>query len=439
MRATPQRAGRRIGKRIAAGTVALALGTAAGCSSGSSDSSSGSSKSHDAVIVWHGYTDVEAKEFTALGVEWNKAHPDQKVNLTFGGSNDDALKKTLASFVSGKAPGIAYEYGSSIATLAKRSQTQDLTAQVKDDPSFHWDDFFVAVQQAASTPDGKIYGVPALVDNLALVYNKKLFDAAGVSYPTPDWTWTDFRAAALKLTNASKKQYGWSYVNDGTEDTVWRFIAMLWQAGGDLLSPDGKKSAFDSPAGLAAMQLLHDMSVTDKSVYLETGDGQYQNLFNSGKIAMLWTGPWDLSTINKDVSYGAQVLPAKVTHATIAGPDSFMLFNKADSKTSWAFLKWLDSAETHLRFATATGDLPLRESETKLPGYQDFLKKFPANKVFVDNLAKNVTKSRPNIPEYPKISQILGTAVQSVLLGKAQPQQALDQARDQVDQILSGA
>jgi multiple sugar transport system substrate-binding protein len=439
MRATPQRAGRRIGKRIAAGTVALALGTAAGCSSGSSDSSSGSSKSHDAVIVWHGYTDVEAKEFTALGVEWNKAHPDQKVNLTFGGSNDDALKKTLASFVSGKAPGIAYEYGSSISTLAKRSQTQDLTAQVKNDPSFNWSDFFVAVQQAASTPDGKIYGIPALVDNLALVYNKKLFDAAGVSYPTPDWTWTDFQAAAKKLTNASKKQYGWSYVNDGSEDTVWRYLAMLWQAGGDLLSPDGKKSAFDSPAGLAAMQLLHDMSVTDKSVYLETGDGQYQNLFNSGKIAMLWTGPWDLSTINKDVSYGAQVLPAKVTHATIAGPDSFMLFNKADSKTSWAFLKWLDSAEIHLKFATATGDLPLRESETKLPGYQDFLKKFPANKVFVDNLAKNVTKSRPNIPEYPKISQILGTAVQSVLLGKAQPQKALDQARDQVDQILSGA
>ncbi|MGI8330277.1 ABC transporter substrate-binding protein [Actinomadura scrupuli] len=438
MRATPQRAGRRIGERIAATTVALALGTVAGCSGGSDDSG-GTAKSKDAVIVWHGYTEVEAKAFTDLGLEWNKAHPDQKVNLTFGGSNDDVLKKTLASFVSGKAPGIAYQYGSSINTLSKRSQTQDLTSLVKSSPDFQWDDFFVAVQQAATTPDGKIYGVPALVDNLALVYNKKLFDAAGLSYPTPDWTWTDFQNAARKLTDPAKKQYGWSYVNDGSEDTVWRYIAMLWQAGGDLLSPDGKKSAFDSPAGLAAMQLLHDMAVTDRSVYLETGDGQYQNLFNSGKIGMLWTGPWDLSTINKDISYGAQVLPAKITHATIAGPDNFMLFNKGDRDTAWAFLKWLDSAETHLKFSLATGDLPLRESETKLPGYQDFLKKYPANKVFVDNLAKNVTKSRPNIPEYPKISQVLGTAIQSVLLGKAQPQKALDQARDQIDQILAGA
>jgi multiple sugar transport system substrate-binding protein len=435
MRVRAGRAGRRLGVRATAGVAALALTSLAACSGGSS----GSSGSHSSVIMWHGYTDVEATAIAQLGREWNAAHPDQKVDVTFGGSNDDALKKTLASFVSGKAPGIAYEFGSSITTLAQRHQTQDLTSLVKGTPSFQWNDFFPAARQAATTPDGKIYGVPALVDNLALIYNKKLFDAAGLSYPTPNWTWDDFRSAARKLTDTAKHQYGWAYVNDGTEDTVWRFIAMLWQAGGDLLTPDGKKSAFDSPAGLQAMQLLHDMSVTDHSVYLDTGDGQYQNLFNSGKIGMLWTGPWDLGTINKDVSYGAQYLPGKVNHSTIAGPDNYMMFNKGDRKTAWAFLQWLDSAQTHLKFATATGDLPIRQSETQLPGYQDFLKKYPANKVFVDNLEKNAPKSRPNIPAYPKISQTLGTAVQAVLLGKAQPQAALDDARRQVDQILAGA
>ncbi|MGH3376749.1 MAG: ABC transporter substrate-binding protein [Actinoallomurus sp.] len=435
MRATPQRAGRRFGVRVTAGAATLALGALTACSGGSGDSG----KSHDAIVMWHGYTQVEAKAITQLGQEWNAAHPDQKVNLTFAGNSDDALKKTLASFVSGKPPGIAYEYGSSITTLAKRNQTQDLTSLVKGAPSFQWNDFFPAARQAATSPDGKIYGIPALVDNLALVYNKKLFDAAKLSYPTANWTWDDFRNAARKLSDPSQHKYGWAYVNDGSEDTVWRFVAMLWQAGGDLLTPDGKKSAFDSPAGLQAMQLLHDMAATDHSVYLDTGDGQYQNLFNSGKIGMLWTGPWDLGVINKDISYGAQILPGKVTHATIAGPDNYMLFGKGDRQTAWAFLQWLDSAQTHLKFAIATGNLPLRQSETQLPGYQDFLKRYPANKVFVDNLAKNATKSRPNIPEYPKISQALGTAVQAVLLGKAQPQTALDQARRQVDQILAGA
>ena len=76
---------------------------------------------------------------------------------------------------------------------------------------------------------------------------------------------------------------------------------MLWQAGGDLLTSDNTKPAFDSDAGKAALQQLQDMAVTDKSVYLDQGNGKYLNLFNSGKIAMLWTGPWDLSSINADV------------------------------------------------------------------------------------------------------------------------------------------
>ena len=90
---------------------------------------------------------------------------------------------------------------------------------------------------------------------------------------------------------------------------------MLWQAGGDLLTADNTKPAFDSPAGLAALQQLHDMAVTDKSVYLDTGNGNYLNLFNSGKIAMLWTGPWDLSSINSDVAVRRD-LPARATTAT---------------------------------------------------------------------------------------------------------------------------
>ncbi len=418
---------------IVACLTGFALAAAAACSGGGSGAGGSTT-----ITLWHGYTDLEAKSITALAQKWNAQHPKEKVELIFNGSNDNALQKTLASFVSGKTPSIAYEYGSSITTLAQRHQTQDLTPLVNGTPGFNWNDFFPAERQAA-TVNGKVYGIPALVDNLALVYNKKLFDQAHLPYPTANWTWDDFRAAARKLSDPAAKKYGWSYTNDGTEDTVWRFLALLWQAGGDLLTPDGKMSAFDSAAGLQAMQLLHDMAVTDTSVYLDTGDQQYQQLFNSGRIAMLWTGPWDLGTFDQ-VQYGVQVLPGKVTHATISGPDNYMLFGTSGKKKpAWDFLQWLVSPQVHLEFATATGDLPIRQSETTLPAYRDFLAKYPGDKVFMDNLANNVTKARPNIPEYPKISAALGVAVQSVLLGKAQPQAALDSARTQIDQILAGA
>ena len=163
-------------------------------------------------------------------------------------------------------------------------------------PGVNWDDFYTG-ERAVATVNGKVIGIPALVDNLAVVYNKTLFAKAGLQPPGPGWTWQDFVADAKKLTNPAVKQFGTAYVTPGTEDTVWHWEALLWEAGGQLLSPDNTKAAFDSPAGLASLNTLRTMAVTDKSMYLDPSDSAYGNLFNSGKIGMLVTGPWDLAVV----------------------------------------------------------------------------------------------------------------------------------------------
>ena len=418
--------------------VALGVVVAACGSSPTSSDSSASPGGSGTVTLWHGYTDVERTATDAFAVKYNATDPAWKVDAVFSGNSDYGLQKLLTALAAGKAPDMMYQYGSSLANLSRSPKIVTIGDLIAQSPDFNWDDFYEA-ERLACTVDGKVKALPALVDNLSLVYNKALFDKAGVAYPTADWTWDDFRSAAAKLTDPAAKQYGWAYVNDGGEDTVWRFLAVLWQAGGDLLNADNTQAAFDSPAGLASMTLLRDMAVTDKSVYLDNGNGNYLNLFNAGKIAMLWTGPWDISTINKDVQYSVEILAAgSAGHATIAGPDDYvMIDNGADQvQGSWAFLQWFTSPEVHLQYAIATGHLPIRESETQLPAYQDYLAKYPYAKVFVDNL-KNVTKARPNISQYPKISMALGQAVQGVLLGKLEPQQALDQASQQIDAILA--
>jgi multiple sugar transport system substrate-binding protein len=415
--------------------IALAVSVTA-CSSNSTNA--GNDAGPTSITVSHGYTDAEATALKAQATEWNAKNPNAQVQLVFNGGNDTALQKTIAGFTAGNYPDVAYEYGSSVSQLARQPKLQDLTDKVNA-PDFNWNDFYPSERQAA-TVDGKVVGIPALVDNLSLVYNKKLFAAAGVALPTNNWTWQDFRRAAAKLTNSSTHTYGWAYVNDGSEDTVWRFLAMLWQAGGDLLTSDNTKPAFDSAAGLAALQQLHDMAVTDKSVYLDSGNGNYQNLFNSGKIAMLWTGPWDLSSINSNIDYGVSYLPGyNGNHETISGPDLYLTFNHSGARATAAlnFVKWLTSAPVHLQFAIATGDLPLRQSETTLPDYQKFLTKFPSDKVFVDNL-NNVKHVRPNISSYAQVSTAIGQMVQSVLLGQKDPQSALNSGRDAVNSALAG-
>jgi multiple sugar transport system substrate-binding protein len=411
--------------------VAACGGSSGGSSSSASPSGSGT------VVLWHGDVDVERAALEQMISEYNAKGPAWKVQPVFSGNSDYALQKLMTAMAGGKPPDMMYQYGSSLANVARSPKIVTMGDLIEKTPSYDWNDFYPAVRLAC-TVNGQVKAVPSLVDNLCLVYNKKLFDQAGVAYPTAEWTWADFRAAAQKLTDAATKQYGWAYVNDGSEDTVWRYLAVLWQADGDLLNADNTQAALDSPAGLKSMQLLHDMAVTDKSVYLDTGNGNYLNLFNNGKIAMLWTGPWDMSMINKDVQYGVQILPADVTHASIAGPDVWVTVDNGADRVqgAWDYLQWFTSAEGHLEYAIKTGNLPLRESETTLPAYKQYTAKYPYATVFVDNL-NNVTKARPNIPQYPKISIALGQAVQGVLLGKLQPQQALDQATQQIDAALA--
>ena len=405
----------------------------AGCGGSGSGSSNGGRVN---VVLWHGYIDIEGKALADAAKRFNATHPMIHVTVQNYGNADYALQKVLTAIRGGSYPDIVYLYGSWAANMARTPRAVDLAPLIKADPSINWDDFWPAERQAVSVGP-KIVGVPALVDNLALVYNKKLFDQAGMSYPTPDWTWDDFRAAAKRLTDPSAKQFGWAYVNDASEDTVWRFDALLWQAGGDILTPDQKHAAFNSPAGVAAATLLQQMATVDHSIYLDNGNGNYANLFNSGKIAMLFTGPWDLSGF-PDVDYGIQILPGNENHQTISGPDQWVMLDNGDDRrnAAWTFLKWFTSPTEAMQWSLATGDLPIRSSQTQTPDYPKYTAKYPGIATFVDN-EQNALKARPVLPTYNEISQAMGQAIQAILLGKAQPQQALDQAAQQVDQVLA--
>lgn len=421
--------------------LALALCLVIGVAACGGGGGGGDSKGTD-VVMWHGYDDVPGKATKQLVDEYNASKPGFEVKARYAGPSDDALAKTLTSLTAGNFPDTVYLFGSDMANVARSPKSASWNSYIKAHPEFKFDDFFPAEREAA-TVNGKVVGLPALVDNLAIVYNKKLFAAAGVAPPSPDWTWADFRDAARRLTDKDRRQYGWAYPISGDEDTTWRFTALLWQAGGDVLNADNTKAAFNSEAGVKALTLLHQMAVVDQSVYrFQTSDSsKYLSLFNGGKIAMLWTGPWDLGSINKGVDYGVQILPGDQNHSSISGPDMWVTLNRGAKHLANAqkFLASFTSAKTHLKYAIETGDLPIRKSETELPDYESvYLKKYPQSEIFVRNLEENVKKARPAIAQYPDVSKAIGDAVASVMLGKASPQQALQKAADDADSALAG-
>ena len=272
---------------LLAAAVSVAALVLAGCGGGDSESG-GKTK----VVVWNGYEDAQGKNLTALIAQYNKDHPDVDVTQLVS-SSDRVLQKVLTAVRGGSPPDVAYMFGSWSPNIAKIPQVVDMSSYV-DDPDWKWDDFYEGEREAATVGD-KVVGVPALVDNLAIVYNKTLFKEAGVAPPTADWTWDDFRDAAKKLTDPAKKQYGWAY-------------RQRRQRGHGVALPRDAVAGRRRPAQRrqhrAGLRLRRRGRGADdaaghgrhRQVGLPRhhGNGNYLNLFNSGKIAMLWTGPWDL-------------------------------------------------------------------------------------------------------------------------------------------------
>ena len=426
---------RRIGSRL--GRCGIALGLAAAgfvaCSGGTAGASG-----KVTISIWEGYTTTEAKTFSHLVKQYEKTHPNVTVSVLYV-NNTDTLTKVQTALAGGTPPDIAYIFGSWAPNVAQMSQVVNLTKVVKR-PGVHWDDFFVGERDVA-TVGKRVVGIPALVDNLAVVYNKTLFQQAHLAFPTPNWTWNQFEADAATLTDHAKKQFGTAYVTPQSEDAVWHWEVLLWEAGGHLLTRGDKAAAFDSPAGLRTLNLLRQMAVVQHSVYLDPTDMEYTNIFNSGKIGMLVTGPWDLASF-PNVHYGVQIMPSfpgsSGGHQTISGPDNWVIFNNGASHVSAAekFVLWLTAPAQVKYFSLHTGDLPIRSSVANSSGFlQQMNAKLPGVSAFVQNL-KNVKQARPQIPSYSRISTVLANMVISVLVGSAMPKQALETASQKVDQIL---
>jgi len=412
---------------------------ASACTGGGDDEpspSAGGSSGPVTLTFWHGYTEVEADSLNALLDRWNSENPDITVEPLFV-NNDNALQKLTVALQGGEPPDITYQYGSSLAQVASAPGLVDLTDWVEG-PDVNWEDFIPGARSAA-TVDGRVVGIPALVDNLALVYNKTLFDQAGLDHPSPDWTWDDFRAAAKTLTDPATKQFGFAYPMAADEDSVWHWDPMLWQNGGSILTEDGSQAAFNSPEGVEALEVLTGMAVDDESVFLDIQNSAYTNLFNSGRIAMLVTGPWDLASF-PDVDYGVEVLPGfDDDHQTIAGPDMWCVFDNGGGKQEAAlkFLQWLTAEEQVKEEDLATGHLPIRLSVAEDQAFlDDFAAALPGVDVFAENLA-NVEQARPVLAVYPQISEAMGLAIVSALLGEAEPKAALDQAASTANDALA--
>lgn len=404
-------------------------------------SACGDDSSSDGVVeitMWHGQSDTSKATLDKLVGEFNRTHPKIKVTASSGGVLADAmLQKITTALAAEDYPDVAYIFGSDIASVARSPLVADLT-DFLNEPSVEWKDFWPSAR-AAVTVDGTLRGVPALVDNLCVVYNKKVFADAGVDEPQAGWTWDEYVAIAKQLTDPGSGTFGTGWPGVGDENTVWRLWPMVWDLGGDVVSEDGTSVGFDNDAGRTALETVYQMG-RDKSVYVDTkpgGEVAYQ-IFMNDKMGMIPTGPWELPEfIQSNTDYGVVPMPTySGKPVTIAGPDTWTVFDNGEDRVNATveFLVWLTSGTQDIAWAKQAGSLPLRTSTTKNPEWTSHIEQTDGLDTFTEALA--YARTRPTIESYPKVSRALGQAIAKMLLVKGTPDAALKAAAQEANTAL---
>lgn len=270
--------------------------------------------------------------------EFNKEYPEINIELVQI-PDSDYSQKVNQMLVGGTAPDVILSFETDLPRFAESGSIISLEDYLAETDKIDSTDFIPAVDKLNEQTGGN-YGLPWAYASEILFYNKDMFDAAGVAYPTKDWTWDDFTAAAEKLT-----------IKEGEKTIQWGADALtfrgLWWSlagqGGDELVVDGKLSLGDGLRDALEFQnkLTNELAVSPEP---SAGDS-VADLFSSGQAAMTRTGSW-MTNQYKDVTFNwdIETLP-KGERAYNSLHTGFYTINAASEHPdeAWKFIEFMMS------------------------------------------------------------------------------------------------
>ncbi|TDB76247.1 extracellular solute-binding protein [Micromonospora sp. KC723] len=391
----------------------VAVGGAAGCSS-SSDGTAGAAGG--TYTIWDPYPQFDGSS------DWvkllTKCGTDAGVTVTRTGyDTTDLTNKALLAAQQGNSPDVLIVDNPVVSTLAEAG-VLSATEETKLDTSAMEPNLLGAGQI-----DGKTYGVPIGANTLALYYNKKVLDAAGVD-PASITDWAALNAALTKVAAAGKKGITFSAI--GTEEGSFQFLPWFWGSGAQL-------TALDSPQGVAAVSLWTDwlkQGHAPNSVINNTQTTSWQE-FASGDYAFAENGTWQLANAKKlGFEYGIIAIPARDGGTAPAPTGGEFVTLPVQKKTdryaaSQKIVNCLTSNDNLLATDTTLSYIaPTAVVQTTQVAQN------PELKVWVDAVKAAKGRTGDNLgTKYPKISEQLWKAVQAALSGSKTPQAAMTEAQ----------
>jgi multiple sugar transport system substrate-binding protein len=292
--------------------------------------------------------------------------------------------------------------------------------------------------EAYKTADG-MYGLPRDFQTIVLFYNKDMFDAAGVAYPTADWTYDDLREAAKKLTivgsDGKVSQFGF-YSDLWDMELIWS--EAIWAYGGDVINADHTKTLIGEPKAREAWQLFHDMMFEDKSwPDSPTAEEYGGDPFLAGVAAMTTIGHWAVPGY-AEVNFKWDVAPmpkGPSGQATSVNSAGFVVGKSSKNPdAAFEFLKYVLSEPAQKRLAELGFACPVLKNVAES---DSFLKQSTQidQKVFLDSL--EFAHMKPVFKGYDEWSSAIGDGMAGIWTGEAELEPTLDESVKAADEVLA--
>lgn len=258
-------------------------------------------------LTMFGWEIFQKAGMEALAAKYMEDHPN--VNIVVDISTwSEYWTKLEAMANSGTLPDVFWMHTNEFAKYAEAGILADLTDLYDEGKDYYLNNFPENLVNNF-TYDGQIYGVMKDVDTIGLLYNKDIFDEAGVEYPNEDWTWDTLVEASQTIKEKTGK---FGMMADLNEQEGW--ANTIYQAGGLYVDDVNKVDGFDQEATKKGMeayigwQLDYDFS-PNQAEFSDLGKSER---FFAGEGAMLWFGSWGINNLwlnYPDLNWDIAVLP----------------------------------------------------------------------------------------------------------------------------------
>lgn len=374
---------------------------------------------------------------TTLISEFEAENPNIKVEMTI--TTWDTMEGQIRTALNGEnAPDVITDLESRTPAYAEQGLLTNL-ASYFEASAVDMNDF-VSSAIPLNSYDGDMYGMPMRHDGPAMIYNKDMFEAAGLDADAFPTTWAELEEVAKLLTvdtdgDGVIDQYGlgWPLGNEG--NAVVRFYQLTYNFGGSITNEEGTKCELNSAAGQQALEYLYNNlnvdEVTPRSA-LESDNTGLTNLFINKKIAIYSNGSYDLSVIREgapDISIGTATYPGIGEGIGITIVNGFNLYipeNSNNKDAAWKLVEFVGRPENSGRLTTT---LPARKSAFELERYSD-----PLLGPFIEQMDSG--KAGPTYTNWSQMQAEIYSQIQQVLLNNKDISTALNDMCTAVDALL---